>query len=258
MYDDYLTERAEAEVETIRTLEAEQPMMENAGNAGSPAAESEEEAETSEEFRAQLQNVQKQLEALSSLPNTIQATIAALTEQLTALAQPKRKSKSVTPRPEEGTAANADQLSAEATSTSEIVPEVSETFEVIEYSKTEAEQPNGEQSASSDEGEHIVYTEEQLKKLQEKMKEHDIEWTDRNDKKPNYQTVEWAIKTRRCFLVMQDEEEVEYITLPFRISQAMGTGEEEVKRVSTEPAASAPTEKTLQPTPEPSAAVETQ
>lgn len=45
--------------------------------------------------------------------------------------------------------------------------------------------------------------------------------------KPTYQTVDWAIKTRRCFLVMQDEEEVEYITLPLRISQAIYTGEEQ-------------------------------
>lgn len=136
-YDEYLNERTEAEVETIKTLEAEPVMVDpaaaatgNEGNdpddpfqdpssnpdsaspavssmaysspattiAGSPAAESSED-ETSEEFREQLQNVQKQLEALSSLPNTIQLTIAALTEQLAALAQPKRKSKSVTPRP---------------------------------------------------------------------------------------------------------------------------------------------------------------
>lgn len=140
-YDEYLYERTEVEMETIKTLESE-PVPENpgnpdspdpcsadptrnpednpgpnpdsssgndnadnssptiAGNPASPAAESEEEPEASEEFRSQLQNVQKQLEALSSLPNTIQATIAALTEQLSALAQPKRKSKSVTPRPE--------------------------------------------------------------------------------------------------------------------------------------------------------------
>ena len=134
-YDEYLNERTEIEVETIKTLEAEPVMVDpaaaagNEGNnpdsssnpdpngitvspavssmaysspattiAGSPAAESSED-ETSEEFREQLQNVQKQLEALSSLPNTIQLTIAALTEQLAALAQPKRKSKSVTPRP---------------------------------------------------------------------------------------------------------------------------------------------------------------
>lgn len=142
MYDEYLNERNEVEMETIKTLEAEPVIVENpgnpdspdpcsedptrnpednpgpnpdsssgndnadntsptiAGNPASPAAESEEEPEASEEFRSQLQNVQKQLEALSSLPNTIQATIAALTEQLSALAQPKRKSKSVTPRPE--------------------------------------------------------------------------------------------------------------------------------------------------------------
>lgn len=136
-YDEYLYERNEVEVETIKSLESE-PVMENPGNIpvpnsedpiqnpedtpgpnptgtdsdtadnlhpsnadtqGSPAPESEED-ETSEEFRTQLQSVQKQLEALSSLPITIQATIAALTEQLSVLAQPKRKSKSITPRPE--------------------------------------------------------------------------------------------------------------------------------------------------------------
>lgn len=139
LYEEYLYERAEVEVETIKTLEAE-PVMENPGNTDNPNPRSddpvnnpeespspnpdsagivdnpitaivdnadnqavepeEEEPETTEEFRAQLENVQKQLEALSSLPNTIQATIAALTEQLSVLAQPKRKSKSVTPRPE--------------------------------------------------------------------------------------------------------------------------------------------------------------
>lgn len=59
---------------------------------------------------------------------------------------------------------------------------MSETFEVTEYSKTEAGAAESEQSASSDEAEHIIYTDEQLEKLQLKMKEHDIEWTDRNDK----------------------------------------------------------------------------
>lgn len=182
MYDEYLNERNEVEMETIKTLESE-PVVENPGNADSPAAESEEEPEASEEFRSQLQNVQKQLEALSSLPNTIQATIAALTEQLSALAQPKRKSKSVTPRPEEGsTAAQQADTNASAVSSEEIVAEVSEIFEVTEYSKTEAGVTESEQSASSDEGEHIIYTDEQLEKLQLKMKEHDIEWTDRNDK----------------------------------------------------------------------------
>lgn len=229
MYDEYLNERTEVEMETIKTLEAEPVVIvENPGNPGSPATESEEDLETSEEFRSQLQNVQKQLEALSSLPNTIQATIAALTEQLSALAQPKRKSKSVTPRPEEGsTAAQLVHGSAAAASSEELVAEVSETFEATEYSKTEAGAAESEQSASSEEGEHILYTDEQLEKLQLKMKEHDIEWTDRNEKKPMYQTVEWAIKTRRCFLVMQDEEEVQYITLPLRISQAIYTGEEQ-------------------------------
>lgn len=178
LYEEYLHERNEIEVETIKTLESE-PVMEIPDNQGSPAAESEED-ETSEEFRTQLESVQKQLEALSSLPITIQATIAALTEQLSILAQPKRKSKSVTPRPEAGSA-TADGADAVTTS-GEIVPEVSETFEVTEYSKTEAGQAESEQSASSDEGEHIVYTDEQLEKLQQKMREHDIEWTDRNDK----------------------------------------------------------------------------
>ncbi|XP_055523871.1 uncharacterized protein LOC129717759 isoform X3 [Wyeomyia smithii] len=218
MYDEYLTERVEVEVDTIKTLESE-PVMQSTGNSGSldpssvdsdiypegfpdptfdsennvdntshtivgngsgPASEPEEDSETSEEFREQLENVQKQLEALSSLPITIQATIAALTEQLSALAQPKRKSKSVTPRPEEGSAAINLESSAEPSSA--IIPEVSESFEVTEYCKTETEQSIGEQSASSDEGEHIIYTDEQLEALQQKMKEHDIEWTDRNDK----------------------------------------------------------------------------
>ncbi|XP_055617766.1 LIM domain-binding protein 3 isoform X2 [Toxorhynchites rutilus septentrionalis] len=182
LYEEYLHERAEIEEETTRTLEAE-PVMENPDDAVNQAVEpEEEEPEASEEFRSQLENVQKQLEALSSLPNTIQATIAALTEQLSALAQPKRKSKSVTPRPKEGFAANAEQATAEVSSASQIVAEVSETFEVTEHSKTEAEPSVREQSASSDEGEHITYTDEQLEKLQLKMKEHDIEWTDRNDK----------------------------------------------------------------------------
>ncbi|KAL1380508.1 hypothetical protein pipiens_014140 [Culex pipiens pipiens] len=250
----YLNERTEAEVETIKTLEAEPVMLDpaaaatgNEGNdpddpfqdpssnpdsaspavssmaysspattiAGSPAAESSED-ETSEEFREQLQNVQKQLEALSSLPNTIQLTIAALTEQLAALAQPKRKSKSVTPRPAEVSAAEV----------TEIVPEVAETFEVSAFTKTEDEQGAGEQSTgSSDEGEHIEYTEEQLEKLQQRMKEHDIEWTDRNDKKPRYQTVDWAITARRFYLVVNDLEQIEYITLPLKISEEI-TSEE--------------------------------
>ncbi|XP_055587245.1 titin-like isoform X3 [Uranotaenia lowii] len=174
LYDEYMNERAEAEVETIKTLEAE-PVMENpAGTTESPASESEE--ETSEEFRSQLENVQKQLEALSSLPNTIQLTIAALTEQLAALAQPKRKSKSVTPRPEESSA----EVNVAAEAASDIIPEVEETFEVSEYKGED--QQDGEQSSGSEEGEHILYTEEQLEKLQQRMKEHDIEWTDQNDK----------------------------------------------------------------------------
>lgn len=210
-YDEYLNERTEVEVETIKTLESEPVMVDPAAAAGSPAAESSED-ETSEEFREQLQNVQKQLEALSSLPNTIQLTIAALTEQLAALAQPKRKSKSVTPRPAEGTAPEVVET--------EIVPEVSETFEVTAFTKTEDEQGAGEQSTgSSDEGEHIEYTEEQLEKLKERMKEHDIEWTDRNDKKPRYQTVDWAITARRFYLVVDDLEQIEYITIPLKISE---------------------------------------
>lgn len=209
-YDEYLNERTEVEVETIKTLESEPVMVDPAAAAGSPAAESSED-ETSEEFREQLQNVQKQLEALSSLPNTIQLTIAALTEQLAALAQPKRKSKSVTPRPAEGTAAEVVETV--------IVPEVSESFEVTAFTKTEDEQGAGEQSTgSSDEGEHIEYTEEQLEKLQQRMKEHDIEWTDRNDK-PRYQTVDWAITARRFYLVVDDLEQIEYITIPLKISE---------------------------------------
>lgn len=75
---------------------------------------------------------------------------------------------------------HAEVSAAEVT---EIVPEVAETFEVSAFTKTEDEQGAGEQSTgSSDEGEHIEYTEEQLEKLQQRMKEHDIEWTDRNDK----------------------------------------------------------------------------
>lgn len=232
LYYEYLHERNEAELETIKTLESE-PVMENPDTQGSPAPESEED-ETSEEFRTQLQSVQKQLEALSSLPITIQATIAALTEQLAVLAQPKRKSKSVTPRPEAGSTAAAQADGADATASSgEAVPEVSETFEVTEYSKTEAAAAESEQSASSDEGEHIIYTDEQLEKLRQKMREHDIEWTDRNEKKPTYQTEEWAIVAHRFYLVLQEEEEVEYVTLPLRISQAIYTGGEEQDATST-------------------------
>lgn len=237
LYYEYLHERNEVEVETIKTLESE-PVMENPDNLGDPAPESEED-ETPEEFRTQLQSVQKQLEALSSLPITIQATIAALTEQLAVLAQPKRKSKSVTPRPEAGSTATV-QADA-AASSGEVVPEVSETFEVSEYSKTEAVAAESEQSASSDEGEHIIYTDEQLEKLQEKMREHDIEWTDRNDKKPKYQTEEWAIVAHRFYMVLQEEEEVEYVTLPLRISQAVYSGEEQdatstlCQQISTQP-----------------------
>ncbi|XP_058061362.1 PDZ and LIM domain protein Zasp isoform X2 [Anopheles bellator] len=217
MYDEYLSERQEAEVETIKTFVEEtidlgEPKTGNLDNPGSspslyyvcsdgvhcgeedenanatsnpgdgeggaqPASGSPSEEEPSEEFREQLQNVQKQLEALSALPNTIQATIAALTEQLAMLAAPKRKSKSISPRPEEAepTAADDGEQSAEA-----IVPEVSETFEVTEF--TRADSSNAEQSSSVDEGEHIQYTAEELEQLQKRMKEHDIEWTNNNDK----------------------------------------------------------------------------
>lgn len=82
-----------------------------------------------------------------------------------------------------GSSATTQADGADASATSgDAVPEVSETFEVTEYSKTEASAAESEQSASSDDGEHIIYTDEQLEKLQEKMREHDIEWTDRNDK----------------------------------------------------------------------------
>lgn len=119
------------------------------------------------------------------------------------------------------------------------------------------------------------------------MKEHDIEWTDRNDKvsfedllnicerftffssgvfsmriilcvlyvhnqqtnkihnnnsaqKPKYQTVDWAIKTRRCFVVVVDEEEVENIILPLRISQAIYIGDEDGQQITMETTAPVP------------------
>ncbi|XP_053679484.1 A-kinase anchor protein 12 [Anopheles nili] len=179
MYDEYLSERQEAEVETIKTL-VEEPSGGGQGEPSTGDAEAEptqspSEEEPSEEFREQLQNVQKQLEALSALPLTIQATIAALTEQLTALAAPKRKSKSISPRPEE-----AEPKASEDTAESAIVPEVSETFEVSEFSR--ADSSGAEQSSSVDEGEHIQYTVEELEQLEKRMHEHDIEWTNQNDK----------------------------------------------------------------------------
>uniref|UniRef100_A0A182M6B3 PDZ domain-containing protein n=1 Tax=Anopheles culicifacies TaxID=139723 RepID=A0A182M6B3_9DIPT len=215
MYDEYLNERQEVEVETIKTLVEEQvePKTGNlehpgpcpcsytcsdgvhcgeeedmnangnstAGDAeggAQPEATSPSEEEPTEEFREQLQNVQKQLEALSALPNTIQATIAALTEQLAVLAAPKRKSKSISPRPEEAEVKEGE--ATEQSTTEAIVPEVSETFEVTEF--TRADSSGGDQSSSVDEGEHIQYTEEELEQLEKRMKEHDIEWTNQNDK----------------------------------------------------------------------------
>lgn len=62
-----------------------------------------------------------------------------------------------------------------------IVPEVSETFEVTEFSRADSS-GSGDQSSSVDEGEHIHYTEEELEQLEKRMKEHDIEWTNQNDK----------------------------------------------------------------------------
>ncbi|XP_058812041.1 uncharacterized protein LOC131676762 isoform X4 [Topomyia yanbarensis] len=217
LYDEYLTARTEAEVETIKILEAEQPAMQSTGDADVPVDEQEEEAETSEEFRAQLENVQKQLEALSSLPNTIQATISALTEQLSALAQPKRKSKSVTPRPEEGSLTNVVHSSTEAAS--EIVAEVSETFEVTEYCKTETEPTD--QFASCDEGEHIVFTEEQLEKLKEKMREHDIEWTDRNDKSSE-ESSQGGTNDGNTRTAVQDELKMQVVKKKKRAVSAFG------------------------------------
>ncbi|XP_050082653.1 titin isoform X3 [Anopheles aquasalis] len=176
MYDEYLNERQEVEVETIKTFVEETIVLSEAkaGDGTQPTAGSPpREEEPSEEFREQLQNVQKQLEALSALPNTIQATIAALTEQLAALAAPKRKSKSISPRPEEAEPSAAEEAEA-------IVPEVSETFEVTEFAR--ADSSGAEQSSSVDEGEHIQYTEEELEQLEKRMKEHDIEWTNSNDK----------------------------------------------------------------------------
>ncbi|XP_041767014.1 uncharacterized protein LOC121590910 isoform X3 [Anopheles merus] len=228
MYDEYLNERQEVEVETIKTLVEEpvvpgEPMAGNhhlehpvgpccpcpyacpgdnvgccgeeeletntnangtstagEGEAQQPGAPNPTEEEPSEEFREQLQNVQKQLEALSALPNTIQATIAALTEQLAVLAAPKRKSKSISPRPEEADP-SAGGEGTEQSAPEAIVPEVSETFEVTEFSRADSS-GTGDQSSSVDEGEHIHYTEEELEQLEKRMKEHDIEWTNQNDK----------------------------------------------------------------------------
>ncbi|EAA13652.6 AGAP003939-PA [Anopheles gambiae str. PEST] len=228
MYDEYLNERQEVEVETIKTLVEEpvvpsEPMAGNhhlehpvgpccpcpyacpgdnvgccgeeeletntnangtstagEGEAQQPGAPNPTEEEPSEEFREQLQNVQKQLEALSALPNTIQATIAALTEQLAVLAAPKRKSKSISPRPEEADP-SAGGEGTEQSAPEAIVPEVSETFEVTEFSRADSS-GSGDQSSSVDEGEHIHYTEEELEQLEKRMKEHDIEWTNQNDK----------------------------------------------------------------------------
>nr|XP_040226920.2 uncharacterized protein LOC120951960 isoform X2 [Anopheles coluzzii] len=184
MYDEYLNERQEVEVETIKTL-VEEPVvpgepMAGEGEAQQPGAPNPTEEEPSEEFREQLQNVQKQLEALSALPNTIQATIAALTEQLAVLAAPKRKSKSISPRPEEADP-SAGGEGTEQSAPEAIVPEVSETFEVTEFSRADSS-GSGDQSSSVDEGEHIHYTEEELEQLEKRMKEHDIEWTNQNDK----------------------------------------------------------------------------
>ncbi|KXJ74980.1 hypothetical protein RP20_CCG012608 [Aedes albopictus] len=257
LYYEYLHERNEVEVETIKTLESE-PVMENPGNVrepnsedpsqnpednpgpnpngedidtadnlnppttdnqGSPAPESEED-ETPEEFRTQLQSVQKQLEALSSLPITIQATIAALTEQLAVLAQPKRKSKSVTPRPEAGSTATVQADGA--ASSGEVVPEVSETFEVSEYSKTEAVAAESEQSASSDEGEHIIYTDEQLEKLQEKMREHDIEWTDRNDKSSESSSQAGTVEEGDTRTAIQNELKLQVVKKKKKAVSAFG------------------------------------
>uniref|UniRef100_A0A182XH17 PDZ domain-containing protein n=1 Tax=Anopheles quadriannulatus TaxID=34691 RepID=A0A182XH17_ANOQN len=265
MYDEYLNERQEVEVETIKTLVEEpvvpgEPMAGNhhlehpvgpccpcpyacpgdnvgccgeeeletntnangtstagEGEAQQPGAPNPTEEEPSEEFREQLQNVQKQLEALSALPNTIQATIAALTEQLAVLAAPKRKSKSISPRPEEADP-SAGGEGTEQSAPEAIVPEVSETFEVTEFSRADSS-GSGDQSSSVDEGEHIHYTEEELEQLEKRMKEHDIEWTNQNDKKPKYQTIEWAIVSQRYRIYVDEEEEVEYVTIPLRISQ---------------------------------------
>uniref|UniRef100_A0A2Y9D156 Uncharacterized protein n=1 Tax=Anopheles arabiensis TaxID=7173 RepID=A0A2Y9D156_ANOAR len=221
MYDEYLNERQEVEVETIKTL-VEEPVvpsepMAGEGEAQQPGAPNPTEEEPSEEFREQLQNVQKQLEALSALPNTIQATIAALTEQLAVLAAPKRKSKSISPRPEEADP-SAGGEGTEQSAPEAIVPEVSETFEVTEFSRADSS-GSGDQSSSVDEGEHIHYTEEELEQLEKRMKEHDIEWTNQNDKKPKYQTIEWAIVSQRYRIYVDEEEEVEYVTIPLRISQ---------------------------------------
>lgn len=56
---------------------------------------------------------------------------------------------------------------------------------------------------------------------------HNAQHLRKSIQKPKYQTVEWAIKTCRYFLVTQGEEEVQYITLPLRISQAIYPGDEQ-------------------------------
>lgn len=38
-------------------------------------------------------------------------------------------------------------------------------------------------------------------------------------KKPKYQTIEWAIVSQRYRIYVDEEEEVEYVTIPLRISQ---------------------------------------
>ncbi|XP_049301766.1 titin isoform X5 [Anopheles funestus] len=238
MYDEYLNERQEVEVETIKTLVEEsivlgEPKTGDAEGGTQPEATSPSEEEPTEEFREQLQNVQKQLEALSALPNTIQATIAALTEQLAALAAPKRKSKSISPRPEEAEA-KVGESTEQSTAPDGIVPEVSETFEVTEFSR--AGSSGGDQSSSVDEGEHIQYTEEELELLEKRMKEHDIEWTNQNDKKPKYQTIEWAIVSQRYRIYVDEEEEIEYVTIPLRITEELvACGVESSEAIAIEP-----------------------
>uniref|UniRef100_A0A4Y0BNM9 PDZ domain-containing protein n=1 Tax=Anopheles funestus TaxID=62324 RepID=A0A4Y0BNM9_ANOFN len=238
MYDEYLNERQEVEVETIKTLVEEsivlgEPKTGDAEGGTQPEATSPSEEEPTEEFREQLQNVQKQLEALSALPNTIQATIAALTEQLAALAAPKRKSKSISPRPEEAEA-KVGESTEQSAAPDGIVPEVSETFEVTEFSR--ADSSGGDQSSSVDEGEHIQYTEEELELLEKRMKEHDIEWTNQNDKKPKYQTIEWAIVSQRYRIYVDEEEEIEYVTIPLRITEELvACGVESSEAIAIEP-----------------------
>lgn len=42
---------------------------------------------------------------------------------------------------------------------------------------------------------------------------------DTQHKKPKYQTVDWAITARRFYLVVDDLEQIEYITLPMKVSE---------------------------------------